>query len=300
MGSYQSARAVGPILLSIIGLVILGFSVTRAAFSAEQAQIDQTFQSIEVSLSERESGEIGVIVQLNLPRAYQQEAVLGTSNLIYAQRSSIHVAQDTFINQLPAEGLTPYARFETIPFVALKVNRAGLDFLKQSPQVAHIQEDIKFTLSLASSIPVIGATEAWDRGYRGDGQAVVIIDSGLDATHSFFEGRVVAEACFSNGENEGFTLCPNGEKSQTGSGAASPLTDECIYSGTNLCIHGTHVGGIAAGDGDSESGVAPDADVIGIQVFTRIEAQECILSTLLPTCISSNFTDILLALEHIY
>ena len=35
------------------------------------------------------------------------------------------------------------------------------------------------------------------------------------------------------------------------------------------CDHGTHVAGIAAGSGSQSSGVAPDADIMAIQVFSE-------------------------------
>ena len=51
-------------------------------------------------------------------------------------------------------------------------------------------------------------------------------------------------------------------------------TAQCLNMGANLCDHGPHVAGIAAGtaagvDGRPGNGVAPGADIIAIQVFTR-------------------------------
>ncbi|MBL8058071.1 MAG: S8 family serine peptidase, partial [Anaerolineales bacterium] len=82
--------------------------------------------------------------------------------------------------------------------------------------------------------------------------------------------------CFSNagglGTGDGGAgLCPGGDPNQNlNAGAAAPC-------GLDGCDHGTHVAGIAAGkaysgmDGGSPqfSGVAPDAQIIAIQVFTQ-------------------------------
>ena len=67
-----------------------------------------------------------------------------------------------------------------------------------SPQVTHIEEDRLFAPALASSVPVIGADTAWANGRTGAGQAVAILDTGVDKTHDFFNGgKVVSEACYS-------------------------------------------------------------------------------------------------------
>src|SRR5204863_97317 len=95
-----------------------------------------------------------------------------------------------------------------------------------------------------------------------------VLDTGVDAAHPFLDGKVVAEACFSTsaaGTTESF--CPNGQDEQIGAGAGAPcpLPD---------CLHGTHVAGIAAGHDASglhtASGVAKGAQVIAVQVFSKI------------------------------
>lgn len=152
-----------------------------------------------------------------------------------------------------------------IPYVALSVNEAGLRALANDPRVSSIQIDGTYTTSLASSIPVIRANDAWSRGIDGTGWAVAVLDTGVEATHAFFGGRVVEEACFSGG---GFadSMCPNDEPIQIGAGSASPA--KCMgYSG---CAHGTHVSGIAVGASDSFSGVARGASLIGVQVFSLL------------------------------
>lgn len=68
-------------------------------------------------------------------------------------------------------------------------------------------------------------------------------------------------------------LCPNGENSDFNADAASPLIRECYLNSENLCSHGTHVAGIAAGlnptSGVPPSGVAKNGKILAIQVFTR-------------------------------
>jgi uncharacterized repeat protein (TIGR01451 family) len=122
-------------------------------------------------------------------------------------------------------------------------------------------------------------------GFRGDDWAVVILDTGIDTDHPFYSGRVVWQACFSAGAG-GATLCPNGMNTQTGPGAAevtngmgAPIAACDDGVGNQICDHGPHVAGIAAGEDPGTqgyNGVAPSASIIPIQVFTRFtSAMDC-------------------------
>lgn len=155
-----------------------------------------------------------------------------------------------------------------LPLTVVELTPAQLDSLVESGLIGSVQEDTIERAYLAQSVPLINAPGAWNRGARGGGQAVAILDTGVDRNHAFFGGRVVAEACFSsNSPSQGAsTVCPNGQTSQIGTGAG-------INCAVNGCSHGTHVAGIAAGSATSISGVAPDAQIIAIQVFSRFDDQ---------------------------
>jgi subtilisin family serine protease len=116
-----------------------------------------------------------------------------------------------------------------------------------------------FTQSLAAwwDYYRIGVDKATARGYTGAGQTVAILDTGVDRNHSWLQGDVVREACYST-RTLGYTGgdCPNGYWTQTGLGSARP----CLING---CAHGTHVAHTAAG----KYGVAPGANIIAVQVF---------------------------------
>ncbi|MCU0269237.1 MAG: S8 family serine peptidase [Acidimicrobiales bacterium] len=131
----------------------------------------------------------------------------------------------------------------------------------------------------------IGAGTAHDEGITGEGWAVVVIDTGVEADHPYFEDRVVEEACFTH-----FGQCPNGEDSMVGQGAAAPCESPD-------CDHGTHVAGIAVGDDGpgGRSGVAPGADLIAIRVFTDERIDVC-GSTWCPSAYDD---DVLDALEYV-
>jgi subtilisin family serine protease len=144
----------------------------------------------------------------------------------------------------------------------------------------------------------IGTTNA------GAGQTVAIVDTGVDTSHPFLGGRVVSEGCFSSDNhflwwgNED-SLCPNGDNETTVTGSGRP----CPISG---CDHGTHVAGIAAGNGTGvpnapASGVAPAASIIAIKVFYQENdngtCQNVAQSA--PPCILAKDSDVLLGLQRV-
>ncbi|NKB42827.1 MAG: S8 family serine peptidase [Alphaproteobacteria bacterium] len=126
------------------------------------------------------------------------------------------------------------------------------------------------TPSLDTSVGYINAEQVWAQGVIGTGQAIAILDDGIDANHDMFAGKIVAEACFSDTfDAVDESLCANGNDSQIGIGSAS-----LCPAGTTVCEHGSHVAGIAAGNDQTGSttrrGVAYGATLIPIQVFTRV------------------------------
>ncbi|MEU4830359.1 S8 family serine peptidase [Streptosporangium sp. NPDC023615] len=140
--------------------------------------------------------------------------------------------------------------------------------------------------SLASSLQVIGADRAHAAGTRGQGQTIAIIDTGIDADHPDLGGKVVEQACFSATDDGARSLCPNG---QTGDPASADAeTPACVDGQVNLCDHGTHVAGIA-------HAVAPDADIVALQVFSRVD--DCDGTG--AACLTAFESTILLALEHV-
>ncbi|WP_327089768.1 S8 family serine peptidase [Nonomuraea sp. NBC_01738] len=158
----------------------------------------------------------------------------------------------------------------TQPFVVVEGTAAELAKLAEDPRVTSIRRDRAFPPTLASSLRQIGADQAHAQGMTGEGQEIAILDTGIDRDHPFFKDRVVAEACFSAVDTGVQSLCPNGQAQMIGEGAANVEIDTCMLDGVNLCEHGSHVTGIAAGNG----GVAPGARIIAVQVFSRVNDED--------------------------
>lgn len=130
---------------------------------------------------------------------------------------------------------------------------ADVEALAANPNVERFGISPEISPSLNDSRGLVGADEAFDAGYDGTGRRVAILDTGIEATHDAFDGKIVDEACFCGS----FSCCPNGTGQQFGAGAA-PDADG----------HGTHVAGIAASNGTvAPRGIAPEAELVVARVL---------------------------------
>jgi serine protease len=92
----------------------------------------------------------------------------------------------------------------------------------------------------------IGAPAAWQRGERGTGATIAVVDSGVDLVHPDLQSKLVPGADMTPEADQG---CP-GPQDENG--------------------HGTHVAGIAAAATDNGIGVAgtaPDARIMPVRVL---------------------------------
>jgi subtilisin family serine protease len=175
------------------------------------------------------------------------------------------------------------------------VDAAGMEDLVRNPDVLSFQEDGLSAPSLQSTIPLIGADDVWAAGYTGSGQTIAILDTGVDGAHTFLTGKIVGQACFSTtfAGDGATTLCPNGQQEQFGSGAGV----NCSIEG---CDHGTHVAGIAAGEGATFSGVARDATLLAVQIFSRFDGTTCALFGMPSPCVLTYTSDQIAGLDWVY
>jgi subtilisin family serine protease len=259
----------------------------------------------------RNEGTARIIVKLDVPdiqtlttasNAYRmkksekqdvQEALKADAKLS-AEISSI---ADSVISQLQDMGL-PFEinhTYSTLPLIAMNVSEETLKMLDTITEVVNITKDkLSFPL-LDNTVNIIGASNSWGGGYTGEGWYVAILDTGIRPTHEFFDGKTIIEACYASGSdgnpNDQFGDCPNGLNQMTGSGSAAHYPNS--YLGYD---HGTHVAGIAAGNNGSLSGVAKDADIIAVQVFSRFSGFYCGGGD----CVASWDSDQIAGLEYVY
>ena len=141
------------------------------------------------------------------------------------------------IASLRRAGATVIHRYRTLPYVLAQVGPDAVDALAADPSVAGAQRDVAVPPALNSTIPLIGADDALGLGFDGDGQAVAVLDSGIDADHPFFgdPSRVIEQACFSNaaGRGHGDLALPQRARPRRPRGAAADVeqSPECLDEG---------------------------------------------------------------------
>jgi hypothetical protein len=194
--------------------------------------------------------------------------------------------------------------YDHFPFLAMQVtDRSALTSLARMPEVRFVVPDRirpipKITKTVPGSVKpllysqnvdTIGAKGAWGAGYTGAGRYVAVLDSGILTSHEIFAGKHIVEACFSHEGN-----CPNGQTTMYGPGSARPFGSK--YDGYE---HGTAVASIAAGNSGKLFGVAKDASLMSIQIFSIFtRGADCYPSP--APCLSSYDSDELAALDYVY
>ena len=238
-----------------------------------------------------DSGSVRVIVQLDVDT--QPEGRLPGAALRRAQRAQIAAAQAGLRRELAGTSYAEGRAFRSIPFASLEVGPAALARLERAAGVLAVQEDHLHRPLLDVSVPRVEADDTAALGLDGSGQAVVVLDTGADAAHPNLQGKLVAEACFASGATlfDSAGSCPNGSPTQLGPGSGT----YCTYSSS--CFHGTHVAGIAVGDGPAYSGVAPGAALVAIQVFSQFTGTSCGGGS--SPCALSWSSDQIAAMEHV-
>jgi len=219
-----------------------------------------------------ETPRLPVIVRL------RPDAALSTATDPETRRARLAALQDRVLarlsfmrgRDLSERGLK---RFSHVAGFALQLDAFELDELLADVEVLDVIEDRAHPPLLAESLPLIGADpDGSFRGYGGAGQVVAVLDTGVQSNHPFLAGKVVAEACFSTEiPTQGVSsVCPGGSTASTAPGSGAPCRGDLFG-----CTHGTHVAGIVAGEDANSNGVAPDASLISIQVFSAFPAAVC-------------------------
>lgn len=237
----------------------------------------------------RSLGSLPVIVQVDAD--FVPEGELAAPQLT-RQQSGIASRQQAVLGRLASA--QNVKRFETVPYLALTATPADLQQLLGDPAVVSIIEDVAVPPLLNQSTRVINANRAWQRGFRGNGWAVAVLDTGVQRGHDAFQGKIVSEACYSSTvAGQSTSVCRRGVASEVGNGAGRNCP-----AGVTGCDHGTHVAGIAVGNAQGRPGVARRGDLIPIQVFSRFDSA-AFCGSLPAPCVLSYTSDQLQALERV-
>jgi subtilisin family serine protease len=275
---------------AVLGLLLLGLSGSVG----EAAPPDRVPPDIRQRV--QTVGSARVIVRFHLPGgAYLTEGHLPAAS-VFRQRQELAAVQSQLVSRLQGRQHSVLRRYQTVPLLALEVGPDALAELEAAFQVEAIFEDRLRVPQLSDSVPLVEGDLAWANGFDGTGTVVAVLDTGVQRTHPFLTGKVVEEACYSStipGQSK--TVCPNGKEEQTGTNSARPCT-------LAECFHGTHVAGVVAGNGAGAgvafSGVAKGAQLMAIQVFSKITSSA--LCGGAAPCLGAWESDIIAGLERVY
>ncbi len=183
--------------------------------------------------------------------------------------------------------------------VSATVNGSGYLAMMKNPNLARVYVDRLSEPSLQESAPLVEAPTLWGRNIRGEKVFVAVLDTGVDTAHPALKSHIAHEACFSSSDasSNSESACPNGGAFEEGPGTARPCASKVAG-----CDHGTHVAGIVASSvgsisGKPISGIAPNAGIVAIQVFSVLNnADVCRSAT---PCARSWTSDQIKALQYV-
>ena len=294
-----------------VAAICLGFAATsKAQVSPQLAQ--KAPEANAIAAKAAQDGYVRIIVEFAGPVPTAQlrpdPQVLAPIVAEIAARQNAIIASHFGSATNPSEGQgfpRGLVRFQITPTFAVNVSPSELNALAADPAVLGIYYDHRGSASLPQSVPLIGMDAAYIANATGQRQAVAVIDSGVQTDHEFLSANVLpnAQACYSNGDSTGVSLCPNGQQTQTGSGAANNSIPACSNGDVSICSHGTHVAGIAAGNNTvagalPANGVAKSAQIVPVQAFTRYNSVTACPDE--PPCVGFRGSDLQQALEWIY
>ncbi len=241
------------ILLSLLFLFPAGISLQAQTWrSPDPRPVLAHLDSLRGD--QNRSEELNVIVEFT-----DQPVFLGlagglgktsTIDQIRARMSRFATDANTLLQQLPQAGAGPLViqreYFKTFVGASLKVPAAMMAAIQNLSYVKAVHFDREVHATSDPAITLIGADSVWARfGTKGNGIRIGIIDSGIDYLHPALGG----------GYGPGFKVA-GGVDLVNNDG--DPMDD---------FGHGTHVAGIAAADGDTLKGVAPEATLFAYKVL---------------------------------
>jgi len=187
------------------------------------------------------------------------------------------------VQWLANKGIVSLRETEVVPSILARGPAAAISSLAEESEILWVEWNAPIELQMNKTVDVIGARDVWDREVltkaggkhpshptiTGEGVTVVVLDSGIDATHPDLDY---------NPQNPNNPSIPDkvdkviyNAKLDQGAGSSTPGLAWIPMQNTDTTSgHGTHCAGTVAGNGDASAGdklgVAPDAWLIGLSM----------------------------------
>jgi len=205
------------------------------------------------------SEPVQVFVELSEPPAFapffERPGPVGAAVVtpLAGRLAAITQEQEVFLQKLREHGLEAsplYRMSRLLNGLALEVPAATIPQLRQLPGVRAVYPIVPKRPTMASTLPLVRAPEAWQRlGLSGQGVRVGIIDTGVDYRHRAFG----AEGTFPGAKVVGgYDFA--GDSYDAGSNTPAKRTPHPDPDPMDCNGHGTHVASIVAGLGVTREG----------------------------------------------
>ncbi|MBG9390666.1 S8 family peptidase [Caenimonas aquaedulcis] len=236
----------------------------------------------EVIDEARVHGVVDALIELRLPSPFVMGRGFMPDAAWRKQSASLRRALEEVVANIPGAAITRDLSEWGALNVRLDPDAAIRLFANADRRV------LRVSLNRADAFPLLGVSEAsinmqsgWNQNYRGAGQHIVLLDTGIRKSHAFFQmngaSKVMFEGCW--GTNGGGYTSPCPAQDAKGDSPLNFPASGAPPAGCSSCPqHGTHAAGIAAGRqnaampksaaGATLQGVAPDAFLISAQVFS--------------------------------
>lgn len=200
-------------------------------------------------------GSVRVLVML-----HDEPNTLIEKKTMEQRKSQIKNKVASVISRLPKNNIRIYRRFNLIPAFAIEANTRILKILQNDSTVSRIDIDSAGggnAIAPDESSVLNNVSPLQGLGFDGTGMKVAVIDSGVDTDHVDLQSRLVAQQCFCSNSSGIGGCCPNGQATQSGTGAAEDGHG-----------HGTNVTGIIVGQGNvAPRGAVPSAALVAVKVL---------------------------------
>ena len=213
-------------------------------------------------------------------------ASAGMRSALRAHRADVLSRQASAASSLRSLGATELGRVHMAHnAIAVRVDASRIAAIAALPGVTQVRRVVHHEMSLAETVPYIGASAVQSAGVDGTGVRVAVIDSGIDYTHRNLGGAGTAEAFekafgTSTSDPRNTTIDPSVYPTAKVVGGFDFVGDAWPTNGPrtedpnpiDIQGHGTHVADIIGGkslDG-THKGVAPGAQLLALKVCSSV------------------------------